>query len=139
MFQFQPFTDAEIDADPRIAMLVEDKRFLLEVLQNLDNCDPATAEIAPRLMLARFSAVERKREADHYAALQAENVSRGWRRSTFNEILGLDPRSSAAEQEIENNDQDEQPADADERPADVTAAAPAIAAATENQHQHDDE
>lgn len=88
MFQHSLFTDAEIAADPRLATLLDDKRYLLGLLERFTDLSPEDAEVAITLELARFRAVERRREAVHLATMQAENVRRGWRQATFREILG---------------------------------------------------
>lgn len=89
MFQFQPFTQAELDADPRLAALLEDKQRLLETIQHvIDLRDPALARDWLLQAKWRQERIERQREAAHYAAVQAENVRRGWRPATWREILG---------------------------------------------------
>lgn len=89
MFQFRPFTEAEIAADPRLAMLVEDKRRLLECVERVSEmfdlfeaCDFALTTLRTQ------ESAERQREAAHYAAMQAENIRQGWKPATFREILG---------------------------------------------------
>lgn len=89
MFQFQPFTDAEIAADPRLAALVIDKKRILEQLQEIiAECRPSQARDCVEQVLDVERRVQRQREATHLATMQAENVRRGWKPTTLREILG---------------------------------------------------
>jgi len=88
MFEFQPFTSAEIAADPRLAMLIEDKRHYLSVLLDLASHGNALVQGLVEAAVLEQEVTERQREAMHYAAMQAENVRRGWKPATFLEILG---------------------------------------------------
>lgn len=89
MFQFQPFTQAELDADLRLATLVQDKRRLLVLLEQIvEQCATSEARSMLAAVLVNQGAAERQREAAHLAAVQAENVRRGWKPATWREILG---------------------------------------------------
>ena len=88
MFEFQPFTQAEIAADPRIAALLADKRHFIATLIDLATHGNTLVRGLVEAALLEQEATERQREAAHYAAVQAENVRRGWRPATWREILG---------------------------------------------------
>lgn len=89
MFQFQPFTQAELDADPRLAALAADKRaFVAELEAIVQTCPPSEALLSVEKLLQDQAWIERQREAAHLAAMQAENVRRGWKPATWREILG---------------------------------------------------
>ena len=89
MFQHQLFTEAELNADPRLAALLQDKMALLDAIERIAALhEPSPAcDIASQARL-RHIGIERQREAAHHAAVQAENVRLGWKPATFREILG---------------------------------------------------
>jgi hypothetical protein len=136
LFQFQPFTAAELAADPRLATLLEDKRHMIRAMQGIvAQHEPSAARDAVANVLQFLGYTERRREREHYAALQAENVRRGWRPSTFDEILGLEP-VNAAQDEIEHQQEHDYADDAAKPlPRVIAPVVAPIAAAAEQQDQ----
>lgn len=89
MFQHQPFTQAELDADPRLAAPLDDKRQLLAGMDAIvQDPVPSMAQSLVEALVRGQAQVERLRERRHYAAAQADNVRRGWKPATLREILG---------------------------------------------------
>lgn len=90
MFQFQPFTDAEIAADRRLFHPLADKALLIRALQSIAENSPAdgSGRDHARDTLHFQEGYERRHEHEHLDAMQADNVRRGWKPATLREILG---------------------------------------------------